>query len=259
MEQIFDNRKLNVSVRTVRWGEGILFYGKDVAESLGYADPKKAVRKHVWLKNKTTIGESTKRDNLSLLLKGHPGKGDDLSLLLKGHPSTVLIMEQGLYQLLFKSKLPIAEAFQDWVINEVLPSIRKTGQYKVPENNQICGNQMMLKNETDLHYAVVKYIRKYHPEAQIIPGLGEYQKTSGLRCDAWKKGYKGGQPDIVLMNACNGFHGYVLELKTPKSNGVLRENQRLLLKSLNDGGYQTLISDDYTEIILDLAEYFREN
>jgi prophage antirepressor-like protein len=39
MEQIFSNKKLNASVRTVRCGEGILFYAKDVAESLGYSNP----------------------------------------------------------------------------------------------------------------------------------------------------------------------------------------------------------------------------
>ncbi|CAB4002515.1 Hypothetical predicted protein [Paramuricea clavata] len=52
MEKLFRNPELNVSVRTVRWGEGILFYAKDVAESLGYADPKKAVQKLVRKQNK---------------------------------------------------------------------------------------------------------------------------------------------------------------------------------------------------------------
>ena len=39
--------------------------------------------------------------------------------------------ESGLYRLVAKSKLPFAEAFQDWVEEEVLPSIRKTGSYSV--------------------------------------------------------------------------------------------------------------------------------
>jgi prophage antirepressor-like protein len=57
MENLFENEELNVSVRTVRRGEEVLFCAKDVAESLGYADPKKAVRTHVWKKNRTTVGE----------------------------------------------------------------------------------------------------------------------------------------------------------------------------------------------------------
>ena len=39
--------------------------------------------------------------------------------------------ESGLYRLIAKSKMHFAEAFQDWVEEEVLPSIRKTGSYSV--------------------------------------------------------------------------------------------------------------------------------
>ena len=39
--------------------------------------------------------------------------------------------ESGLYRLVAKSKMPFAEAFQDWVEEEVLPSTRKTGSYSV--------------------------------------------------------------------------------------------------------------------------------
>jgi prophage antirepressor-like protein len=57
MEQLFENKELNVSVRTVRKGNEVLFYAKDVAESLGYANPQKATRDHVWRKNRTTLGD----------------------------------------------------------------------------------------------------------------------------------------------------------------------------------------------------------
>ena len=45
MEQLFENKELNVSVRTVRRGEEVLFYAKDVAESLGYKKPRNAVQR----------------------------------------------------------------------------------------------------------------------------------------------------------------------------------------------------------------------
>jgi prophage antirepressor-like protein len=41
MEKLFENKELNVSVRTVRRGEEVLYYTKDVAETLGYATRKK--------------------------------------------------------------------------------------------------------------------------------------------------------------------------------------------------------------------------
>ncbi len=40
-----------------------------------------------------------------------------------------IINESGLYSLVLSSKLPSAKKFKRWVTSEVLPSIRKTGQY----------------------------------------------------------------------------------------------------------------------------------
>ena len=43
------------------------------------------------------------------------------------------INESGLYRLIFRSTKEKAKSFQKWVTSEVLPSIRKTGGYRVPE------------------------------------------------------------------------------------------------------------------------------
>lgn len=43
-----------------------------------------------------------------------------------------IINEPNLYRLIFRSNKPQAQAFADWVYNEVLPAIRKTGGYGVP-------------------------------------------------------------------------------------------------------------------------------
>jgi prophage antirepressor-like protein len=44
---------------------------------------------------------------------------------------TSVVNEPGLYQLIFRSYKPEAERFRDWICREVLPSIRKTGQFTV--------------------------------------------------------------------------------------------------------------------------------
>lgn len=51
----------------------------------------------------------------------------------------LFVTEGGMYQFLIRCHLPLAEAFTDWVTNEVLPSIRKTGSYstKQPDNLSI--------------------------------------------------------------------------------------------------------------------------
>jgi len=43
------------------------------------------------------------------------------------------ITEGDVYRLIFNSKLPAAEKFEAWVVDEVLPSIRKRGGYLTPE------------------------------------------------------------------------------------------------------------------------------
>ena len=51
------------------------------------------------------------------------------------------LTESGVYKLIFRSRKPNAEAFTDWVTDEVLPSIRRTGGYQIPKT---AGEQIKL-------------------------------------------------------------------------------------------------------------------
>ena len=84
------------------------FVGKDVAVSLGYANPQKAIRDHVDDEDRTV--------NDSFTVNG---------------TAVSLINESGLYSLILSSKLPDAKKFKRWVTSEVLPAIRKTGRYAI--------------------------------------------------------------------------------------------------------------------------------
>jgi prophage antirepressor-like protein len=48
----------------------------------------------------------------------------------KYRPETILINEQGLYQLIFSSELKTAKEFRRWDFKDMLPSIRKTGSHR---------------------------------------------------------------------------------------------------------------------------------
>jgi prophage antirepressor-like protein len=48
-----------------------------------------------------------------------------------GHRQTV--NEPGLYRLILMSRRPEAEQFMRWICHDVLPSIRQTGSYTLPE------------------------------------------------------------------------------------------------------------------------------
>ena len=47
------------------------------------------------------------------------------------NPETKLIPERDIYRLVMKSRLPAAERFGEWVVGEVLPTLRRTGRYEV--------------------------------------------------------------------------------------------------------------------------------
>lgn len=105
--QIFNNAEFG-SIRTLVINDEPYFAGKDIAEILGYTNPKKAIRDH--------IDEEDKTLNESFTVNG-----------IKG----ILINESGIYSLIFSSKMPNAKKFKRWVTSEVLPIIRKHGVYAV--------------------------------------------------------------------------------------------------------------------------------
>lgn len=86
-----------------------MFVASDVAKVLGYSNPQKAVRDHCKGVNDSFI----------------PSNG--------GNQLAKIIPESDVYRLVMRSNLPDAERFQDWVCNEVLPSIRKHGAYMTDE------------------------------------------------------------------------------------------------------------------------------
>ena len=98
-------------IRTCQVNNQIMFVGKDVAQALGYSNTRDALNKHVDAEDKleSQIATSGQRR------------------------TTIIINESGLYSLILSSKLPQARAFKRWVTSEVLPSIRKTGRYELPQ------------------------------------------------------------------------------------------------------------------------------
>ena len=112
-----------------------------------------------------------------------------------------------------------------------------------------------INNEKELHNKVVDSIRHFIKEAIIIPGLGEHQINSGLRSDAYLKGYTSGQPDIILLNYHTKYKGLAIELKTPTGTGILSKNQKSYLNSLENNGFKILVSNNYDEVITTLIKY----
>lgn len=109
--QFFSNEEFG-EVRTVTINDEPWFVGKDIAMALGYAKPENAIATHV-----------NDEDKTSTLIQG---SGSNYK------SKAILINESGLYALIFGSKLESAKRFQHWVTSEVLPTLRKTGTYEMP-------------------------------------------------------------------------------------------------------------------------------
>jgi prophage antirepressor-like protein len=77
------------------------------AQALGYSNPRKAIKDHCKMKGVTIR---------SVLTEG-------------GMQERKYIDEGNLYRLIIKSKLPSAERFEEWIFDEVIPQIRRTGLY----------------------------------------------------------------------------------------------------------------------------------
>lgn len=121
--QVFKNQEFG-SVRTLVIDNEPWFVGKDVADVLGYSNSRKAMADHVDDEDKEVL---TSRN---VTLENIPNRG------------ITVVNESGLYSLILSSKLPSAKKFKRWVTSEVLPALRKTGQYQVKE---LSGSELMAK------------------------------------------------------------------------------------------------------------------
>ena len=78
-----------------------------------------------------TVGIGSHRDALTRL--DDDERGSVLVDTLGGKQEMATVNESGLYSLILRSRKPEAKAFRRWVTHEVIPSIRKTGQYRTDQ------------------------------------------------------------------------------------------------------------------------------
>jgi anti-repressor protein len=114
MENLEVFRCQDSQVRVVKDDEGEPWWvAKDLTDILGYANGSRDVQRHC--KYAKTLNSTE-------------------AVELTDSPRGVLVVpESDLYRLIMRSDKPDAERFQDWVVEEVLPSIRRHGAYMTPQ------------------------------------------------------------------------------------------------------------------------------
>ncbi|WP_447299562.1 BRO-N domain-containing protein, partial [Enterococcus faecium] len=133
-------------VRTFLENDVPYFVANDVAKTLGYKNPSKATNDHC----KKAI-ETWGNDSLGRRQKFK------------------IIPESDVYRLIIKSNLPSAEKFESWVMEEVLPQIRKHGMYATDEllNNPdlLIEVATKLKEERTLRLIAEQQVNELQPKA----------------------------------------------------------------------------------------------
>lgn len=201
--QIFNNPEFG-EIRTIEIEGKPYFVASDVAAALGYANPRKAVSDH--------CKGVTKRDTPTS----------------SGVQSMSYIGEGDLYRLIMKSKLPSAEKFESWVMDEVLPSIRSTGYYVKPlttaeqikliaQGNMELGERVdkvedklsNLENDTPLYGCEIDEVQK-HVRKKGVEVLG------GKGSEAYRDGSVRSQVYSDIYNQLKREYGCVSSYKSIK-------------------------------------------
>ena len=209
----------NHEVRSVLINSEPWFIGKDVADVLGYSNSRKAMADHVDDEDKEVL---TSRN---VTLENIPNRG------------ITVVNESGLYSLVLSSKLPSAKKFKRWVTSEVLPALRKTGQYQVKE---LSGQELMAKALIEAQSVLAakdKQIEEMKPKALFADAVAT-SHTSILVGELAKilkqNGIEMGQKRLFAWLRENG---YLIKRKGTDYNMPTQKAMDLGLFEIKEGSY----------------------
>ena len=144
--KVFTNENFG-TIRTIEIDGDPWFVGKDVAQRLGYRDTSDALKNHV--------------DDEDKLTRCFTDSGQSREMYI--------INESGLYSLVLSSKLESARKFKRWITSEVIPQIRKTGAYHVPQTYAQALRE--LADKTEKMEALQKQNQLMQPKAEFFDAV----------------------------------------------------------------------------------------
>ena len=150
IEKVFVNRHLGIKFNSyIDKKCRVWFKAKEVAQILGYKDTDKAIRKHVSENHKKTFlfycpaktaGQQNNKNvpppkrrvnKMTQFIQPKCSPVETMGQQIDTRGKYCLFIDEaGFYELVFRSRLPAAKMFREWVFSKVLPSIRKYGYYK---------------------------------------------------------------------------------------------------------------------------------
>jgi prophage antirepressor-like protein len=172
---LFDAHTICIVIDT---NNKLWFNARDLINSLGYSDVKDVIRQYVNNADKTQLKHITHTQ------------------FINSHPNSIFINESGVYSIVLRSNKPNAKKFTAWITNDVLPSIRKYGYYKMKTKYEQDKTGLLqqinyLEKQTKTMEANLKkdkypdgalvYIMDYSDEDKTLPGIYRLGMTKNLK------------------------------------------------------------------------------
>lgn len=203
-------------VRTVVVDGEPWFVARDVAEALGYTNPQKAVRDHCKRARPIGVNDSFTLDR-----------------------QTLIIPEPDIYRLVMRSRLPEAERFEEWVVSDVLPSIRKHGLYATDNvvdrilADPDFGIQLLTQYkeerqrriEAERTNAILMHVNKTYTATEIAKELG-FRSARALNQDLAKRRIQFKQNNTWVLYSDYADRGYTEIKQEVLDNGRVIYHRR---------------------------------
>lgn len=196
---VIKNHPVYGEVRAALFNNEVLVVAIDLARAIGYVNPKKAIHAYIPDKYKTYLRAPIGKHNESRVV--------------------AFLSEAGIYQLLFRSKLPHAEKLRQWLSEDVLPTFRKTRHYDISEKEKsfldttVDFLQVTEENERIKHE--LAYCNNKIEQLIMSAGVGELFNTSDDCCTVsafakflYDAGYPFGRKRLY---AWLQKHGYIMK------------------------------------------------
>lgn len=208
----------NTEIRTVNDHGALWFVSGDIAKALGYRDSTAMVR-----------------------MLDDDEKGTRLVCTHGGDQEMNVINESGMYHALIKSRKPEAKPFRKWVTGEVLPAIRKTGTYTLPQT-------ITPKQKLKLRDAMTK---------KVYDNYGKKKIALGFKSE-WHDFYEAFEVSKYGELPANRFDdamAFLLGEWVPESEQLAIPDDAALVNKTNINALCKLVNmtaEDYSASILDI-------
>lgn len=209
-------------VRTLKINGEPWFVGKDIATILGYKKPENAIANHVEDEDKTTT-----------LIQG---TGSNYK------SKTVIVNESGMYSLIFSSQLLYAKRFKNWVTSEVLPAIRKTGSYQLPQTPEA---RLKLAMEATIH--LDERMTNVEKDVDFIKNTSEIDSTQRFKLRKAR--------DRKSVEVCGGKKSNFYKDKN-KRRKVFRQLEHDFKDSFVISRYEDLSKKDFDRAINFITNWY---